>query len=283
MKVVTARINKKSICIIALFLTAVCVLTAFSVKLSAENAEQKRTESSSEDAKIQAENTETECFMKDKNGNAYFPKSDVTVYLTFDDGPSKNTPQILSLLKKYGIGATFFVTNGKYNEYMKDIVDSSSAIALHSYSHKYPEIYSSEKAFLDDLEKIHDLVQKETGVDARIIRFPGGSSNTISKKYCKGIMTKLVKDVEKSGYIYFDWNCENGDAGGKNVSADNQIKNATKYSKKAKSIVILMHDIDSCGVNLEALSGIIEFYQNEGADFGVITENSPLVRHKVKN
>ena len=166
---------------------------------------------------------------------------------------------------------------------MKDIVNAGSAIALHSYSHKYPEIYSSEKAFLDDLEKIHNLVKSETGVDTRIIRFPGGSSNTISRKYCRGIMTNLVKDTEEAGYIYFDWNCDNGDAGGKNVSADYQIKKATKYSKKAKNAVILMHDIDICGVNLEALSAIIDFYQSEGADFGIITENSPRVRHKVNN
>lgn len=284
MKIVTARINKKIIFIIAFFLTVICILSVVSVKKSSENPkENKDIKITAKETESKAENSREEKCMKDKNGKDYFPKGDITVYLTFDDGPSKNTPQILSLLQRYGIGATFFVINGKYNEYMKDIVNSKSAIALHSYSHKYPEIYSSEKAFLDDLEKIHDLVQSETGVDTRIIRFPGGSSNTISRKYCKGIMSALVKDVEKSGYIYFDWNCDNGDAGGKNLSADYQIKKATKYSKKSKNIVILMHDIDSCGVNLEALEGIIDFYQGEGADFGVITEDSTRVCHKVNN
>ncbi len=120
-------------------------------------------------------------------------------------------------------------------------------------------------------------------MDTRIIRFPGGSSNTISGKYSKGLMKKLVKDVEDAGYIYFDWNCDNGDAGGKETTADYQIKRATKYPKNAENVMILMHDIDVCGVNLKALSKIIDFYQSKGADFGVITEDSPLVRHKVKN
>lgn len=297
MNFITVKFNKKSVLIITFFLAAACLLSYFSLSVKKSKSAKTLPESLNETATLteshiqsqqqaKAEkSTEDGTFknMKDKNGNAYFPKADFTVYLTFDDGPSKNTPQILTLLQKYGIGATFFVINGKYNSYMKDIVNAGSAIALHSYSHKYPEIYSSEKAFLDDLEKIHNLVKSETGVDTRIIRFPGGSSNTISRKYCRGIMTNLVKDTEEAGYIYFDWNCDNGDAGGKNVSADYQIKKATKYSKNAKNIVILMHDIDICGVNLDALSAIIDFYQSEGADFGIITENSPRVRHKVNN
>ncbi len=281
MKIVTARINRKLILIFIILALIICISAIFLViGKNAENSAEKETETFTEP---KAELVTTANSMKDKNGNDYFPSSKLTVYLTFDDGPSKNTPQILSLLKKYGIGATFFVINGKYNHYMKDIAESKSSIALHSYSHRYPEIYSSEKAFLSDLEKIHDLVLKETGVDTRIIRFPGGSSNTISGKYCKGLMKRLVKDVEDAGYIYFDWNCDNGDAGGKETTADYQIKHATKYPKNAENIMILMHDIDVCGVNLEALSGIIEFYQSKGADFGVITEDSPLVRHKVKN
>lgn len=289
MKIFTARINKKMLIIPVILLTAVCVLNVFFTKNKITKYPSQETKSSTEnmtektDTTELTEGAETAKHMKDKNGNDYIPKSNVTVYLTFDDGPSKNTPQILALLEKYGIGATFFVINGQYNDYMKDIANSKSVLALHSYSHKYPEIYSSEKAFLDDLEKIHDLVKSETGVDTKIIRFPGGSSNTISRKYCRGIMTNLVKDVEEEGFVYFDWNCDSGDAEGRELSAEKQIKKATQYSKNAENIVILMHDINTYGVSLEALSGIIDFYQSEGFDFGVITENSPLVHHKVNN
>lgn len=289
MKIFTAHINKKMLTIPVIFLAVICVLTVLLTKNKTAKAPLQEAKSSTENLTEETETTEstesaeTTKHMKDKNGNDYIPKSNVTVYLTFDDGPSKNTPQILALLEKYGIGSTFFVINGQYNDYMKDIANSKSVLALHSYSHKYPEIYSSERAFLDDLEKIHDLVKSETGVDTKIIRFPGGSSNTISRKYCKGIMTNLVKDVEEKGFVYFDWNCDSGDAEGRELSAEYQIKKATKYSKNAENIVILMHDINSCGVSLEALAGIIDFYQSEGFDFGVITENSPLVHHKVNN
>lgn len=248
MNFITVKFNKKSVLIIAFFLAAVCLLSYFSLSVKKSKSAKTLPESLNETAAVTEAQTQSQpqaktekstedgTFqnMKDKNGNDYVPKSDITVYLTFDDGPSKNTPEILSLLQKYGIGATFFVINGKYNSYMKDIVNGGSAIALHSYSHKYPKIYSSEKAFLDDLEKIHDLVKTETGVDTKIIRFPGGSSNTISRKYCKGIMTNLVKDTEEAGYIYFDWNCDNGDAGGKNLSADYQIKRRPNIQKRRK-------------------------------------------------
>ena len=96
-------------------------------------------------------------------------------------------------------------------------------------------------------------------------------------------MKDLVEETEKMGYIYFDWNCENGDADGKETSVEYQVKRATKYNKNDENIVILMHDIDICGVNTKALKEIIEFYQGEGANFSVITENSPQIHHKVNN
>ena len=118
-----------------------------------------------------------------------------TIYLTFDDGPSPNTPRIISILNSYGIKATFFVKNTSYNGYMKDIVDSGNAIALHSYTHDYKRIYSSDEAFYQDLQDISDLVYLQTGVRSNIMRFPGGGSNTVSKKYSPGIMTRLTQGV----------------------------------------------------------------------------------------
>ncbi|HAQ28769.1 MAG TPA: hypothetical protein DCQ76_03290, partial [Ruminococcaceae bacterium] len=121
-----------------------------------------------------------------------------TVYLTFDDGPSPNTPRIIDILNENGVRATFFVKNGdKYNGYMKNITESGNKIALHSYTHDYSKIYVSEEAFFDDLQKISDLVYDETGVRTNIIRFPGGGSNTISRKYSVGIMSNLTKDVKE--------------------------------------------------------------------------------------
>lgn len=212
------------------------------------------------------------------------PQSGKTVYLTFDDGPSSNTPAILDILDKYGVKATFFVINsGRNNKYMKDIVNRGHQIALHSYSHDYSKIYSSDEAYFNDLQKISDLVKTQTGVETKVIRFPGGGSNTVSKKYSKGIMTRLSKSVTEKGYVYFDWNCSNGDATGQKTSVQIQLDYCSQYPKSASQIVVLMHDVGNKKVTVESLPKIIEYYQSCGMKFDVLTENTPPIHHHINN
>ncbi|MBR5321387.1 MAG: polysaccharide deacetylase family protein [Clostridia bacterium] len=209
------------------------------------------------------------------------PSTGKTVYLTFDDGPSSYTPQILDTLDKYGVKATFFVKNGgKYNYVMKDIVNRGHAIGLHTYTHDYKKIYSSDSAYFNDLNKISDLVYEQTGVRSKIIRFPGGTSNTVSKNYSKGIMTRLSKSVTEQGYVYFDWNCSNGDAGGANT-VQKQLNECANYSKSASTVIVLMHDTKS--TTRDALPKIIEYYKNCGFNFGVLTTSSPRIQHRANN
>ncbi len=208
------------------------------------------------------------------------PSAGKTVYLTFDDGPSRYTPEILDVLDKYGVKATFFVINGRYNSTMKDIVNRGHQIALHTYSHDYKKIYSSDTAYFNDLQKIHDVVLKETGVDARVIRFPGGSSNTVSKNYSKGIMSRITKAVGEKGYVYFDWNCSNGDADGANT-VQKQLKYCSQFPKSASKVIVLMHDTKK--TTLEALPKIIEYYQSCGMTFGVLTTSVSPIHHNVLN
>ncbi len=212
------------------------------------------------------------------------PESGKTVYLTFDDGPSSNTPKILKILDQYNVKATFFVINGgSNNKYMKDIVEKGHTIALHSYTHNYSKIYTSKEAYFNDLNKIHDLVQEQTGVDSKIIRFPGGSSNTVSKKYCKGIMTELTKEVTNNGLVYFDWNVTNGDATGEKTNVEKQLNYVSQYPKKSKTIIVLMHDTDAKDMTVESLPSIIEYYQSQGMNFGVIRQNTPAIHQNVNN
>ena len=209
------------------------------------------------------------------------PSTGKTVYLTFDDGPSSYTPQILDTLDKYGVKATFFVKNGgKYNYLMKDIVNRGHSIGLHTYSHDYKKIYSSDTAYFNDLNKISDLVFEQTGVRTKIMRFPGGTSNTVSKNYSRGIMTRLSKSVTVQGYVYFDWNCDNGDAAGANT-VQKQLNNCSKYPKSASTVIVLMHDTKSA--TRDALPKIIEYYKSCGFQFGVLTTTSPRIQHRVNN
>lgn len=163
---------------------------------------------------------------------------------------------------------------------MKSIVDRGHQIALHTYSHDYKRIYASDEAYYKDLKQISDLVLEQTGTESKIIRFPGGSSNSISRKYSNGIMTRLTKSVVEKGYVYFDWNCSNGDADGAN-NTEKQLSFCKQYPKSANTIIVLMHDTKSA--TMEALPKIIEYYHSQGMKFGKLTENTPVVHHKVTN
>lgn len=206
------------------------------------------------------------------------------MYLTFDDGPSAVTQQILDVLASEGVVGTFFVT-GAYPDYypmMKKIVDSGNAIALHTYSHNYADLYSSDQAYFADLQKISDLVKQETGVESKVIRFPGGSSNNISAEYSEGIMSRLVNEVEDQGYVYFDWNADSTDASGNDVDPQALIDNSIA-SIGINSVVILMHDSPAKSTTVEALPTIIQKYKEAGYEFRVLTTDTLPVHHTVTN
>ena len=153
-------------------------------------------------------------------------------------------------------------------------------IALHTYSHVYSKIYASEKAYYKDLSKIHDIVVKQTGVTPTIVRFPGGTSNTVSRHYCKGIMKTLSKDLSYHGYLYCDWNVSSGDAGGVKTSkgvAENVISGIKKHSVS----VVLQHDITSYSVN--AVEEILFWGIKNGYTFLPMTETTPMIQFKPQN
>lgn len=206
------------------------------------------------------------------------------VYLTFDDGPSATiTPKILDILKSENVKATFFILNySDTNEYLiKRIVNEGHTIAIHGYSHNYDEIYQSEEAYMNNLKKLRDKIKTTTGVDTTITRFPGGSSNTVSK-FNPGIMTKLTEKVINAGYHYFDWNVSSGDAGGASTSEE-VYSNVTKGLSHKRSNVVLMHDFGGNTKTLNALRDIIHYGKNNGYTFDKITGTTPMVTHRVNN
>lgn len=209
-------------------------------------------------------------------------KDEKVVYLTFDDGPSKYTAQVLDILDKYHCKATFFITgmNASYRKYITMAHDKGHTIGLHTYSHKYNKVYASTDAYFKDLEKIGKLAKDYIGYTPKYIRFPGGSSNTISKRYSKGIMSKLSKMVEDKGYIYYDWNAENGD-GYSNMSKKEMYKRAT--SSREKQIMILMHDANGKQNTVDILPDVIEYYQSKGYVFKAIDDSSIVPHQNVLN
>lgn len=203
-----------------------------------------------------------------------------TIYLTFDDGPGKYTEQLLDILNKYNIKATFFVVNGKYNYIMKRIVDEGHAIGIHSFTHDYKTIYSSEEAFFNDLYLMQDTIYNETGVLTTLMRFPGGSSNTISKKYSNGIMTSLSQKVIDNGFQYFDWNVSSGDAGG-TKQTNTIISNVVNGIDEKENAIVLQHDVKEYSVN--AVEQIILWGLENGYNFDVLSMDSFYSHHHINN
>ncbi len=202
-----------------------------------------------------------------------------TVYLTFDDGPCIYTPQILDILAQYNVKATFFVTAQKpeYAYLMKRIVEEGHTIAAHTYSHLY-DIYSSSESYFEDLDKINDLIYEQTGTRTAIMRFPGGSSNIISKQYKEGIMSEIVPAVLEKGYVYFDWNIDSGDA--TTSKPDKIVRNVTSRLSSGNNIV-LMHDMKSAQIT--ALPQIIEYCFNNGYTLAPLNDGTYPARHSINN
>lgn len=207
------------------------------------------------------------------------------IYLTFDDGPGAYTNQILDILKKYDIKATFFVTNGGSDDDILREFNEGHTVGLHTASHNY-DIYKSVDTYFDDLNKVQERVARITGTKAKYIRFPGGSSNTISRSRSKGIMTILAKKVTEAGYRYYDWNSLVEDAGAcasrkvtdKNACVLKYFKNTISYNKIN---VVLLHDIKSYTAN--SLENMILYAKNQGYIFKALDDEAPQIHQHINN
>ncbi len=202
-----------------------------------------------------------------------------TIYLTFDDGPGPDTARLLDVLKRYRVKATFFVVDTGYPDLLKRIVHDGHSIGIHTCSHRYGEIYSSEDAYFQDLFAMQQIILDTTGVETWLLRFPGGSSNTISRKN-HGIMTRLTKAVTDCGFSYFDWNVDSQDAGGASSSAQ-VLRNVVQGIGGNSCSIVLQHDIHSYSV--DAVEQIIQWGAENGYQFLPLQTDSPAIHHPVLN
>ena len=215
-----------------------------------------------------------------KPTNPSTPQTGKVIYLTFDDGPGPRTPELLAILEKYNVKVTFFVMGDSRLEYLDDIAAAGHAIGIHTYSHKYAEIYKSTDAFWADFNKMEQIIYDRTGIHTNLHRFPGGSSNTVSR-ICPGIITKLAKEIQNKGYYYFDWNVDSKDAETTTTTADQVYNNVISTLKKSGHSVVLMHDVKS--FTIDAVERIIQWGLQNGYTFAAIDENTPVTHHTIKN
>ena len=207
------------------------------------------------------------------------------VALTFDDGPSANTTAVLDVLARYNIKATFFILNysDSYIPVLQRMVREGHTLAIHSYSHDYSSIYTSADAYMQGVYTMHDKILRDTGYNATILRFPGGSSNTVSRSYRAGVMTELARRVEAEGYSYYDWNVDSGDADGNCMGKDYIVSNVKNGLRAGRVNVVLMHDSGPKTTTPEALPEIIADAQARGFSFVPLSSAVPPVHHGINN
>ena len=201
------------------------------------------------------------------------------IYLTFDDGPSIYTDTILDILAQYNVKATFFVV-GKEDEASlaayRRIVEEGHTLGMHSYSHRYSDIYASEEAFIADYTRISNLLFETTGVRPTVYRFPGGSSNTVAHID----MSSLAAFLEDQGVRYFDWNAAAGDASGRSISADRIVSNVLNGIDEGGDTIVLMHDAGDKRSTVEALPTLIRtLMEKDIYDLCPITDDTVPIRH----
>lgn len=205
-----------------------------------------------------------------------------TVYLTFDDGPSENTAKILDILDRYNAKATFFVTghNAGYRSSIGDAYRRGHSVGMHTMTHDY-SIYDSVDAYFDDLHQVEEVVKEQIGYVPYLIRFPGGSSNTVSLSHCTGIMTTLSQEVVERGYQYYDWNVSSNDAAANTVPTQTIIE--ASCVEGYPNVMLLFHDSSPKTTTVEALPTIIEFYQARGYEFKAIDRSVWVQHHRISN
>ena len=203
------------------------------------------------------------------------------VYLTFDDGPSGYTNELLDILAQYDVKATFFVVNNYEHEAeLKRIAEEGHTIGLHSGCHIYSKLYADMDSYKNDVEMVHTWVKRVTGIDTKYYRFPGGSSNTVSEVP----ISMCVEYLHDNGYEYYDWNAQSGDAENSELTPEELNENVMTFVRNNPGAsIVLMHDLDEHYNTIEALPALIETLKSEGYQLCVIDEDAPVVQHYESN
>lgn len=210
----------------------------------------------------------------------YLPPEEKVVYLTFDDGPCSNTDLLLDTLDSLDIKVTFFVTkqHGSDEEVVAGIRkmhDRGHKVAVHTYLHDYRTIYSSVEAYLEDYEKMDALILQGTGERSGLYRFPGGSNTS----YNEGIREAMMIEMNRRGFVYYDWNASNGDS--EYVDAPGQIERTVQQSSSQNHAIVLMHDAPDKPEVISTLPEIVGQLRDLGYRFEILDETVKPIQFSI--
>ena len=203
--------------------------------------------------------------------------SDKRVYLTFDDGPSMYTDDILDILAEYKVKATFFVvgkTDSQSKKLYQRIIDEGHTLGMHSYSHQYSKIYNSLEDFDKDFTKLWKLLYDTTGYKPSIFRFPGGSDNKVNKNG----MEDFIRYLNEADIVYFDWNVLNGDATGVTYTKEQLIKNVIDGVAVKENSIVLLHDSETKQATVDSLPDLLEKLISEDAQILPLDNQVPPIQ-----
>ena len=211
--------------------------------------------------------------------------TDKEIFLTFDDGPSENTREILKILKEEDVHATFFdigyalKDNKENQELLKQEIDQGNAVAGHSFSHNYKTLYPGNSVdvnkFMSELNETNEIMKSVLGknFNARVIRMPGGY---MSRRYYRDPNLKALDEAfAKDNIVSIDWDAETGDATGRHYTVEQYVENSAKNINTLNHVILLMHDAAAKKETVQALPAIIKFYKEHGYAFKVI-KNTPV-------
>ena len=196
---------------------------------------------------------------------AEVPLEPRTVYLTFDDGPSRNTEAILSVLREEEVPATFFVTLAEredYSDAYAALCENGSRVALHCSVHDYDRLYESARSYREDLREL-EAGLRELGIPYEtLVRLPGGSLNAQADPQ---VLREILTGLSRDGYTV-------------PLAPEEIARNALERGEGQSSPVILLHDSHPFTTTPEAVRQIIRAYKARGYRFGVLTADTrPLV------
>ena len=193
-----------------------------------------------------------------------------TIYLTFDDGPSTVvTNRILDTLRRERVRATFFIVSDRAltrRETLRRIAEEGLAIGIHSASHDYGKIYSSDAAFAADVDECARVIEEIAGVRPRLYRFPGGGPNKEERE-----QKELF--IRERGYRIVSWNAVCGDEEIPYADAATLVRQSIATSKGKRSVVLLMHDSAHHAATADALPAIIGYFREQGYEFRLFSES----------
>lgn len=234
----------------------------------------------SEETSQQEQNSMDVVEAKEKNvtGGGITVSAGKKVYLTFDDGPSKETEKILDILKKKQVRATFF-SIGREDSFSRKmyqrIVQEGHTLGMHSYSHQYKEIYQSMENFQSDFEKISNYLTEVTGIKPLYYRFPGGSIDHANNLE----MAELEQFFSSQGVTYFDWNVIAPNSVTDHVSTSKMVNGIMNSVALYDTSIVLMYDAADRKMTAKSLEPLLERLLNEGYEVLPIDENTIPIHH----